>query len=263
MSGKINYHKSIGQELMSVKNRVRNLLGDETHWLSDGKFKEAILKSVLSRHLPENIGAYNGFSVLRNNSATTEIDLILARKDQANLFKQDDFIITTPSNVFGAIEVKTSVDKTQLQFALHKLSDNAEKIRSDAYVTHLQKNFDGRDRDFAPWFGLFSYEWKPSEDILSIFNDAADSNFERVINCACLGPDHFVRFWRGVKEEYDNDPFTGWELYRLDGLAVAYFIANMIWQGSKSTIESDNWFPLHKGKGSHSVARQNFTITRN
>ena len=45
------FYESVTAELMSVKDRVRNLIGN-AHWLSDGRYKEAILKTIIGRFLP-------------------------------------------------------------------------------------------------------------------------------------------------------------------------------------------------------------------
>ena len=42
------FHESLGKELLDVKDRVRYLIGD-SHWVSDGEHKEAVLKEVISR----------------------------------------------------------------------------------------------------------------------------------------------------------------------------------------------------------------------
>lgn len=262
MSNKIEYHKSVGRELMSLKDRVRNLLGDGTHWPSDGKFKEAILKSVLSRHLPENIGVYNGFSTFQGNFCSTEIDLILSYRDKANLFKQDDFIITTPSNIFGAIEVKTEVRSGNLKQVLLKLANNASLIRKESRIARMQSNLFESHSGKVPWFGLFSYDWQFNSNILNQFNNVAQGDVNRVVDCACLGTDYFVRFWDSRKMDYTDEPFTGWELYKLEGLAVSYFIANMIWQDEVTTIESENWFPLPEGKSPYIVNAIPFSPVR-
>lgn len=48
------YQKSISDELMSVKDRVRNFI-DDRHWGEDGRYKEIILSHTLRQHLPERV----------------------------------------------------------------------------------------------------------------------------------------------------------------------------------------------------------------
>ena len=45
------YHRSLTEELYSLKDRIRNLV---SHWPTDGEHKEVALRSVLRRHLPQS-----------------------------------------------------------------------------------------------------------------------------------------------------------------------------------------------------------------
>lgn len=47
------FHKSTTEELRVIKNRVRNLIGDR-NWGEEGRYKEAILRNVIKRFLPQN-----------------------------------------------------------------------------------------------------------------------------------------------------------------------------------------------------------------
>ena len=49
MPNYIEYQKSISNELISVKNRVRNFI-DGRHWGEDGRYKEIILSEILKKH---------------------------------------------------------------------------------------------------------------------------------------------------------------------------------------------------------------------
>jgi len=47
----LDFQKSITKELDIVKNRVRSLIGN-AHWGEEGRYKEAVLKTVINRFLP-------------------------------------------------------------------------------------------------------------------------------------------------------------------------------------------------------------------
>jgi hypothetical protein len=79
----LEYFRSITLELQALKNRVRHFIRDK-HWLTDGEWKESVLRAVLRRHLPQSIGVGTGFvitqdgpslanrhSSLRSNSTTS------------------------------------------------------------------------------------------------------------------------------------------------------------------------------------------------
>ncbi len=95
----IEYHKSIGKELNDLKNRFRDLLGEEYHKLSDGKHKESILREVLIRHLPNGVSVRNGFIKFNADSCSSEVDILLYSNDRPILFQNSDIVITTPHAV--------------------------------------------------------------------------------------------------------------------------------------------------------------------
>ena len=49
------YFKNLTDELTSLKDRIRHYIED-AHWQSDGEWKESVLRTILRRHLPKNIG---------------------------------------------------------------------------------------------------------------------------------------------------------------------------------------------------------------
>lgn len=262
MSKLIEYHKSIGEELTVIKNRVRNLLGESTHWPSDGRHKESILKAVLEKHLPQSISASNGF-IRFKDECSSEIDILMHDNTKPLLFKSNDLVITSPKTVFGAIEVKTDINSGNFEEALFKLADNCEKTS-----VHIRTNLSFHEivmQNAAPlpWFSLFSFDCSMNvERLMNHLNTVASGKYERVIKCICLGPNKFIRFW---EHEHNSDPenpiFIGWKLYDLDGLAFSYFISNMIWQDSISSAESNMWFALDE-KQKHAVMSVPFSLPK-
>jgi len=58
------FQKSINEELTLVKDRVKNLIDIETnHHGEDGAYREAILRNVIKRFLPNNISIGTGFVI--------------------------------------------------------------------------------------------------------------------------------------------------------------------------------------------------------
>jgi hypothetical protein len=121
-----NFQKSITQELDVIKNRVRNLIGN-THWGEEGRFKEAVLKNVIQRFLPNSISIGTGFILKENESSNTnishQIDLIIYDNTKPVLFREGDFIITTETNVKGIIEVKSKINITNLRQVVNSFND--------------------------------------------------------------------------------------------------------------------------------------------
>ena len=82
----IEFHKTTTKELLAIRDRVRHLVN---HWGEDGRYKEAVLKSVIQRFLPEKYCLSSGFVVKQTNNrgeheASKQIDII--SKYSANPF---------------------------------------------------------------------------------------------------------------------------------------------------------------------------------
>lgn len=101
------YQESVTHELDVIRNRVRDLIGD-VHWSEEGRYKEEILKKALRRYLPNNISVGSG-SVTTIDGISKQLDIIIYNNHQPVLFSEGDFIIATPDNVLGVIEVKSEL----------------------------------------------------------------------------------------------------------------------------------------------------------
>ena len=107
------FQESITNELDAVRNRVRDLIGD-AHWGEEGRYKEEILKKTLRKFLPNNVSVGTGF-VTTVADISKQLDIIIYDNNVPLLFSEGDFIITTPSNVLGIIEVKSNLDTSTLK----------------------------------------------------------------------------------------------------------------------------------------------------
>lgn len=118
------YLESWSEELASRSNRVRNLIGPR-HWLSDGGYKEALIKEFLRRYLPRTLDIGRGF--IRGYSAdivSPEVDLIVS--DPARhvpIFREGDFTIVPPSSVLATIEVKSTYSADVLCKAIDTVTE--------------------------------------------------------------------------------------------------------------------------------------------
>ena len=128
------FHRSITKELKIVKNRVRNLIGNR-HWEEEGRFKEAILRNVIKRFLPSNISIGTGFIINYNrNYRSSEIEIskqlniILYDNTCPALFTEGDFVITTPANVKGIIELKIKLNNRNIDQAMNDAPFNGKII---------------------------------------------------------------------------------------------------------------------------------------
>jgi len=224
-----NYFKNLTTELDSLKDRVR-LYIDDAHWQSDGEWKESVLRTILRRHLPKNIGVGRGF-IVNVKKASTQIDILLYENSKPILFQDGDFIIITPDATKGVIEVKTKLQRKQdLKKAINKISKISQFVNTNSAYGKNQ------------FWGLFSYE-EPAfsiDAVLGTLQDCVNGQRERVLNCISLGKNYFVRYWPRLDYQ-----FPKWHSYHLQNKAPAYFIHNVIdhlypqWTSDNTNV----WYP--------------------
>lgn len=241
-----NYFKDLTKELEALKNRVRHYIHD-AHWLSDGEWKESVLRTILKRHLPSNIGVGRGF-VVKAEQSSTQIDVLLYDNTKPILFQDGDFVIVTTDSVLGVIEVKTRLKRAEtLREAVNSVCEIAEFVNPSSNYGKNQ------------FFGVFCYE-EPGFDTdraLDIVQECVGGISSRVINSAAFGKDYFIRYWPGPPNSPFNQGHCKWHAYHLENKAPAYFVHNVIdhlcpeWAGQNNDV----WYP-ETGKESHKVGEK-------
>ncbi len=239
----IEFHRTTGKELLALKDRVRNLV---FHWGEDGRYKEAVLKSVIQRFLPTKYAIATGFVVKQTavrgeHLSSKQIDLLIYDTSFPVLFKESDFVIVTPDAVRGIIEVKANLENQGLTKVIKKANKIGEFI------------FNGKSNTAAPFFnGIFSYEGFGTLNDIVIVRDGIinastdlieDANFTKYrVNHICLNVDWFYKFWG--QEEAGNQNFV----YRISELSFSFFIGNLMdFLAGQSVIDNSNlWFPVDK-----------------
>jgi hypothetical protein len=234
-----NYFESLTSELNALKNRVRNFIED-AHWLTDGEWKESVLRSVLRRCLPQNVEVGRGF-VIGPTYTSKQIDVLLYSTEKPILFKDGDLVFITHDALIGMIEVKTSVNNNTFKNAVNKIVTDLSQLLTSSKSTKRTKIL-----------GIFAYENKgvTSKSALRALQEAADNSTQRVVDLCCLGSDFFIKWW-------NSDP-TGkrlanrWHSYQLKSIAPAYFIHNIIEFINPESVKQNVgvWFPLD-GKESY------------
>jgi hypothetical protein len=259
------YHASITDELHVLKDRVRNLVrywkedanNSRSHWLTDGEWKESVLRTMLRRHIPTEVFIGRGF-ILFQEFSSTQIDIVILKPSKPTVFKDGELVVVTPDVPRALIEVKTRLDDPGvLEDAVTKLCEIGALCKN-AVDTH-------------PWLGLFVYDAacddNPTHDKLQNASiralNAACNAFKKTgipINCICYGRTLFVRYWpRGEWKEPDTDEEkmrASWRSYRLVNLAPAYFLGNVIDEvcAVDNRKSSFAWFTYHQGKGPYRLA---------
>ena len=222
------HFRSLDLELKAKKSRVRNFIADD-HWLTDGEWKESVLRSMLGAHLPDSVKIGRGF-VITPNSPSTQCDILLYRADVPVLFRDGDLVFVPPDAVIGIIEVKSSLNLTSYRDAIIKLASI-----SDLLGIHRRRCF----------LGLFSYEWcgnQNAEVLLGPLVTACNSK-NKLIELVCAGSSKFVRWWPNSPESQNN--YQQWHAYELHKISAGYFIANVLQATNLSGIGRSErlWFP--------------------
>jgi hypothetical protein len=267
------YFESLTQELNSVKDRVRQIIGSNS-WQTDGEWKESVLRGILRRHLPTNVGVGRGF-VVEPEGCSTQIDILLYDSTKPLLYRDGDLVLLTSDAVLGIVEVKTRVGgRREIEEILSKLATSAEFVNRNRllYAREFLSpgfNITGHSnprprfqlRPFRGLFvGLFAYEtdlWeRDSGMVLHALRDAAQRSRQRIVNHVSLGNSLFFRYWHRSPTLELN--YHRWHAYELIHRAPGYFINNIVDMVSESVrLNQTLWFP-EEGKEIHKIGELPF-----
>ena len=225
----LSYHRSLQAELDAIRDRVRSLI---QHWPTDGAFKEAVLRNVIRRHLPEPLFVGTGF-VVTQEARSSQIDILVVDKSLPTLFQDGDLVIVTVDAARAAVEVKTSLNGQQgLYGAFAKLASNGALC--------------SQYRNLVPrplWTGLFVYDAAPNQEgnLLRALRSAADEKGVRV-DCVAYGSDVLISF---VTKHQVMQDGNGWICCNMPGLAPALFLSLLLNHFAQPSVFFDRtaWFP--------------------
>ena len=206
MPNYIAYQKSISDQLIAAKDRVRNFI-DESHWAEDGRYKEIVLKDLLTEKLPAGVSLGTGF--VMGEYLSTQIDIIVYRSDMPLLFQKSDFVIVPEDAVLGIVEVKTKLDPCNIEDAFLKAHNNGMLIRHNVFN------------------GIFSYDKGfRLEKHLSQKIDRLCQQYHGQINNIAFSQDYFMKYWpEGMP---CGEPNNKYRIYEINNLAFGYFISNLV-----------------------------------
>ncbi|SIT94655.1 DUF6602 domain-containing protein [Pontibacter indicus] len=243
MMNTLDFHKSTAAELLALTNRVRNLV---RHWGEDGRYKEAVLKSVIQRFLPEKYRISTGFVVKQTNQRGThessnQIDLLIYDTSYPVLFREGDFVIVTPDAVEAIIEVKANITNQGLLGVINKANEVGEFI------------YNGRSPNSKPIFnGIFSYaanvrQVSTLREAIETSSHAENFTGERckyMVSQISFNKDYFYKFWQH-EQLLDNPAHY---IYELHDLSFSFFISNLTDFLSGTSVFDNNhlWYPVDK-----------------
>lgn len=234
----LDFHRSIAAELEAVKNRVRSLVN---HWGEDGAHKEAVLRAVLRRHLPDNVTVGTGF-IVGDGQASAQVDILIVDKSRPTLFRDGDLLFVTPNGVRAVVEVKANLENAGVAATVEKLGEVALQCPQPI------------------WTGLFGFEkGNVSHDLILKALEQARATTGNVVNGVCGGQNDFFLHW-------DAQLMCGgpagatefWRSYELQGLAPSYFLGNLVYGCSDHVGQVGNfaWFPIREGGGKEQYRRR-------
>lgn len=225
------YLKSITAEFMAQKDRVRHFIGLD-HLPTDGGWKEAVLRAMISRTLPSRYAAASGF-VVTENEASSQIDVLIYDTAVPILYKGGDIVFVQPAACAAAIEVKSHLNATSFRDATKKLADVCALIRR-------------HDRDTKLFSGIFSYDGDGGTHQRSLTHiaSAADGEPNRIVNHASIGANTFIKYWSKSPDD-GADGYERWHHYTLPGMAPGYFLHNLMsFLADEDLLRGNNiWFP--------------------
>ncbi|MDR2100046.1 MAG: hypothetical protein LBP40_04370 [Campylobacteraceae bacterium] len=202
------YRKSISDELMSIRSRVRNFV---RNWAEDGRYKEIILKNVLERLLPKTVSVGTGFVVGDDSKTSSQIDIIVYLNSIPPLFLIDDFVVVVKESVVGIIEVKTKIRNDDFKNMMRKAHENGKLIGNHIFN------------------GLFGYESTIENNPDNLPDTISDSLKEHkgYVNNITFGKNIFMKYWE-INKPNEDFPYLHYSFYKLEKLAFGYFISNLI-----------------------------------
>jgi len=250
------FQRSITQELITIKNRVRNIIAD-ANWGEEGRYKEAILKKSISSFLPGNLSIGTGFIARnddhlagQNGMISSQLDLIIYDNSIPVIFKEGDFVILLDEAVRGVIEVKSRI-----------INHGTAKNSLNSIITKFNQlrtfpSFGSNPENRKKFIGIFSYDYD-DDDFESDHINAALAISGGFVNHISLGQNKFVRFWRTTQGLVPAVPVAGpcYLKYNLESLSFSYFISNLLHIVSDNDPEDRYWFsfPIDGTKERHRV----------
>lgn len=239
----LEFQKSISKELIAVKDRVRNFIGDH-HWGEDGHYKESVLMQTLRNYLPDTVRVGTGF-VISDEQCSTQIDIIIYLASVTPFFKSGDFIIIEKSGVKGIIEVKTRLNKYGVSDVVRKAHQNGELI------------------GFSIFNGIFAYETDLCAygDHLPPADMSALEHHKGRVNNVAFGADIFLKYW--PRDGLPQNRSEHISFYDLPDLAFGYFISNLAEDVSGIRLNEERQrysYPVEGGKETRRIPELEITF---
>lgn len=92
------------------------------HNLEDGKYREYLVKNVLSKIVPSKYSITNGFIIDSDNKISDEMDIIIYDKNYVPPFFEETYTVVPIEAVISIIQVKTTLNSQTLKDSIDNLN---------------------------------------------------------------------------------------------------------------------------------------------
>lgn len=103
----------------SLKNEMKIRI---EHNLEDGKYREYLVKRILSKIVPSKYEITNGFVIDSDNNKSDEMDIIIYDKSYVPPFFDETYTVVPIEAVIAVIQVKTTLTWDQLTSSIKNLN---------------------------------------------------------------------------------------------------------------------------------------------
>ena len=236
------FQKSIGKELLTIKDRVRNLIGD-AHRGEEGRYKESVLKKMIREYLPHNLSIGSWFIVSKNEEQSPiskQIDIIIYDNRYPVVFRDGDFVIITQDMVKAIIEVKSKINSSWEDW-LKNVVNHLERLED---FETLKEEI--RENSVFSW--IFAYEKGMREARLTDQSKYAWIQL-KYVNHISLWNDIFFKARKESNETVNphgnsrinwSHPF--FNIYNIGGYSFGYFLSNLLHIVSSPNLEERSPF---------------------
>jgi hypothetical protein len=168
--------------LASVAERMLadfNASGVARHSGSKGTVREAqLLDNYLRKYLPRNVIAeHSGEVVAANGAVSGQCDIVILDPSTPPFWDQQDYRIVPAECLYGVIEVKSTLDASELRKAWKQIA-RVKALLKTAYYPQPQprtRTIYGRDWPYIPTVGMvFAYDGVSLESLSEAFEQLAD-----------------------------------------------------------------------------------------
>lgn len=241
------FQKSIGNELLTIRNRVRNLIGD-AHRGEEGRYKESVLKKMIREYLPHNLSIGSWFIVSKNGGhghggqshISKQIDILIYDNSYPVVFRDGDFVIITQDMVKAIIEVKSKINSSWEDW-LKNVVNHLERLEDFETLKE-------RIRENSVFSWIFAYEKGMREARLTDQSKYAWIQL-KYVNHISLWNDIFFKARKESNETVNphgnsrinwSHPF--FNIYNIGGYSFGYFLSNLLHIVSNPNLEERSHF---------------------